>query len=185
MCRVGLLALLLAAPGLHAAQMAGVWVDETSSLGSSQLVLNGAGVRSKVFIKVYVGALYVDHRESSAAAILDSSAPRRMKLRLLRNLDAESLNDALEDGLKDNNSPAELEAMKPQSGQLAGIMKAIGKVREGDTVTIDFTADGIQVSLNGESRGRVAGAGFAKALLKVWLGDSPVDASLKKALLGN
>ena len=30
-----------------------------------------------------------------------------------------------------------------------------------------------------------AGAGFAKALLKVWLGDKPADASLKKALLGS
>ena len=30
----------------------------------------------------------------------------------------------------------------------------------------------------------VAGPGFAKALLRVWLGDKPADASLKKALLG-
>ena len=62
---------------------------------------------------------------------------------------------------------------------------AIGfKVREGDTIAIDFSADGVAVELNGEARGKVAGAGFARALLKVWLGEKPVDASLKKALLG-
>ena len=63
-------------------------------------------------------------------------------------------------------------------------MKAIGKAREGDTIAIDFLADGVTVGVNGETRGKVAGPGFAKALLKVWLGEKPADASLKKALLG-
>lgn len=94
------------------------------------------------------------------------------------------MHEALEDGLNSNNTPAELAEIKSQSEQLAGIMKGIGKVREGDTVAIDFQADGIAVSLNGEARGKVGGANFARALLKVWLGDKPVDASLKKALLG-
>ena len=47
---------------------------------------------------------------------------------------------------------------------VAGIMKAIGKVSEGDTVSIDFSAEGVVVSQNGEVRGKVAGANFAKAL---------------------
>jgi long-chain acyl-CoA synthetase len=87
--------------------------------------------------------------------------------------------------LKNNHSPAEMAELKTQADQLGAIMKAIGKAREGDTIGIDFTVDGVAVSLNGEARGKVAGAGFAKALLKVWLGDKPVDASLKKALLGS
>jgi hypothetical protein len=90
----------------------------------------------------------------------------------------------MDEGLRNNHSPAELADMKPQADQLAGIMKGIGKAREGDTIAIDFSADGVTVGLNGETRGKVAGPGFAKALLKVWLGDKPADASLKKALLG-
>jgi len=39
--------------------------------------------------------------------------------------------------------------------------------------------------LNGEVQGKVGSVPFARALLKVWLGDNPVDASLKKALLGS
>jgi long-chain acyl-CoA synthetase len=108
-----------------------------------------------------------------------------MVMRMMRDLDAETLSSALDDGLKSNHSPAELAELKPQADQLSAIMKGIGKAREGDTIGIDFSADGVAVSLNGEVRGKVAGAGFAKALLKVWLGDKPVDASLKKALLGS
>ena len=178
--RAALIAALLSVPGLHAAEVAGVKVDDKIRVGSSDLVLNGAGLRSKVFIKVYVGALYVGQKATSPAAIVDSTQPRRMVMRMMRDLDADSLNSALDDGLKNNHTPAE-----PQADSLAAIMKAIGKAREGDTITIDFSVDGVAVGLNGETRGKVAGVGFAKALLKVWLGEKPVDASLKKALLGS
>ncbi len=183
--RAALIAALVAVPGLHAAEVAGVRVADSIKVGNSELVLNGAGLRSKLFIKVYVGALYVGQKAATPAAIYDSATPRRMVLRLLRDLDADSLHSALDEGLRNNHSPAELSDMQAQADQLAGIMKAIGKVREGDTVSIDFSAEGVVVSQNGEVRGKVAGANFAKALLKVWLGDKPADASLKKALLGS
>ena len=179
-----LLAALLAVPGLQAAEVAGVKVDEQVKVGASELLLNGAGLRTKVFIKVYVGALYVTEKSNQPAALLEATTPRRMTMRMLRDIDSDTLYGALRDGLKDNHSEAELAALKVPTEQFAEIMKKVGNAKNGDTVAIDFTADGVGVSFNGESRGRVASAPFAKALLKVWLGDNPVDASLKKALLG-
>lgn len=183
--RAALVAALLAVPGLQAAEVAGVRVEEKLRVGSNELVLNGAGLRTRFFIKVYVGALYVDAKVSSPAAIIDSNAPRRVSLRLLRDLEAESLHSALDEGLRNNLSAAELSDLKGPAEQLAGIMKGIGKVKEGDTVAIDFSEAGVSVSQNGEARGKVAGAAFARALLKVWLGDKPADAALKKAMLGS
>jgi long-chain acyl-CoA synthetase len=183
--RSALVAALLAVPGLHAAEVAGVRVEEKLRVGGNELVLNGAGLRTRFFIKVYVGALYVGERASSPAAIIDSAAPRRISLRMLRDLDAESLHAALDEGLRNNLSPAELAELKVPAEQLAGIMKGIGKAKEGDTVSIDFSAEGVSVSLNGEGRGKVPGPAFARALLKVWLGEKPADAALKKAMLGN
>lgn len=183
--QAALLAALIAAPGLQAAEVAGVRIDDAVKVGSSDLVLNGAGLRSKLFIKVYVGALYVGQKAGTPAAIYDSPAPRRMLMRMLRDMDAETLHGALDEGLRNNLTPAELAAMQGPAGQLGALMKGIGKVREGDAVAIDFTADGVSVSLNNQVRGAVPGADFARALLRVWLGDKPADASLKKALLGN
>ena len=182
--QAALIAALAAAPGIHAAEVAGVNVEEKIRVGSSELVLNGAGLRSKLFIKLYLGALYTTQKSSTPAVLIDGTGPRRMNLRLLRDIGADTLHGALEEGLQNNNSPAELEAVKAASEQFAALMKGIGKVKEGDTVALDFSVDGVAVSLNGESRGKVAGAAFARALLKVWLGEKPADAGLKKALLG-
>lgn len=182
--RAALLAALLAAPGLQAAEVAGIRVPDTQRVGERELLLNGAGLRSKLFVKVYVGALYAERRATSAQALLDAGGARRMSLRLLRDLDAASLQAALDDGLRDNHTAAQLAALQPQADALAAIMRGIGQAREGDVITLDFPGDGVVVSVNGQPRGQVAGAIFGQALLRVWLGEKPADASLKKALLG-
>lgn len=179
-----LLAAAIVAGASQAAEVAGVKLEEKAQAGGQELVLNGAGLRTKFFIQVYVGALYVAQKTNSPAAILDNPAPRRMVLRMLREMDADSLYGALDEGLRNNLNPAELAELQPQIDQLGTLMKGIGTIREGDVIAIDFGAAGIELGLNGKLRGKVEGAAFGKALLKVWLGDRPADASLKKALLG-
>lgn len=170
--------------GLHAAEVAGIQVEEKVQVGRKELALNGAGLRSKFFVKVYVGALYLGQKATSPAEVYAGAPPRRMVLRMLRNMDADSLHAALDEGLRNNLSPAEFAELKPRADQLGAIMKEIGAVKEGDSIAIDFTAHGVDVGLNGKARGKVDSAPLALALLKVWLGDNPADASLKKALLG-
>ena len=175
---------LLVIPGIFAAEVAGIKLDDQVKVGASDLVLNGAGLRSKLFIKVYIGALYVSEKSASPVALLDATTPRRMTMRMLRDIDSDTLYGALWDGLKDNNCEAELAALKMPIEQFAEIMKKIGTAKNGDTVTLDFAGDGVAVGFNGTARGKVASGAFARSLLKVWLGDNPVDSSLKKALLG-
>ncbi len=68
--RAGLLLVaFLAAPAL-AAEVAGVKVDERIKLESSELVLNGAGLRTKAFFKVYVAGLYLAAKKTSADDVL-------------------------------------------------------------------------------------------------------------------
>ena len=49
---------------------------------------------------------------------------------------------------------------------------------------LDFDARGVTITDNGKQRGRIDDPAFARALLRVWLGDNPAQSSLKKALLG-
>src|SRR5207249_1862016 len=117
-------------------------------------------------------------------AAVVAKAPRRIQLNLLRTLSADQLVDALNEGLAENNSAADLAAVKAQVDQLASIMKAFKEVKEKDVVTLDFVDGATRIRLNTESRGSIPGGAFNQALTRVWLGDRPVQADLKKALLG-
>lgn len=181
---VVLTAFLFAAPSAQAAEVGGVRVDEHAKVGSTDLVLNGAGIRTKVFFKVYVGALYLPKKTNSAPAVIDAKEPRRVVLHLLRDLDADALFGALLEGLKNNHGEAELARLKPDTDQFERLMRGIGNARTGDVIGIDFTADGISIAFNGQVRGNVASEAFGRALLKVWLGDKPADGDLKRAMLG-
>ena len=175
-------ALVLAGPA-RAAEVAKVQVPDQATVAGRALVLNGAGLRSRAIFKVYVASLYVTARTSDPQAVL-ASVPRRVQLDLLRNLSAAQLVDALEDGLKANNSPAELDAVKPQVEELARIMRGFGEVREGSVVTLDYADAVTSIGLGGAARGTIPGEAFNRALLRVWLGDHPVQGDLKKAMLG-
>ncbi len=68
-----LLALCLSAPVL-AAEVGGVKLDAKASVGGQELVLNGAGIRTKVFFKVYVASLYLPAKATDLAGVLATRA---------------------------------------------------------------------------------------------------------------
>ncbi|CAB3636748.1 chalcone isomerase family protein [Achromobacter pestifer] len=182
-----ILAASLAGPPALAADMeiAGVRVPEQLSEGGHALVLNGAGLRTKFVVKVYVAALYATTKSSDAAMVVNSTEPRRVRLQLLRDVDSKSLDDALQEGLRDNTPKQELAALKAPADRLSRMMAEIGTAKTGDVIDLDFDARGVTLTGNGKQRGRIDSPDFARALLRVWLGENPAQASLKKALLGN
>jgi chalcone isomerase-like protein len=175
-------ALLL--PGsLLAADVGGIHLDDKVSVGGQALVLNGAGVRSKAIFKVYVGSLYLPHRATTLKEVLAQS-PRRVQMNLLRNLSADQVVDALVEGVDANTTPQERAAIKAEMDQLVSSMKAFKKVKEKDVIALDFVDGTTQVIWNGAAKGSIPGESFNQALMKVWLGAKPIQADLKKAMLG-
>jgi long-chain acyl-CoA synthetase len=168
---------------LQAAEVGGVKLEDKISLGGQDLLLNGAGIRTRAIFKVYVASLYVPQKSTDAAAIL-GKGPRRIQLNLLRTLSADQLADALNDGLAEANSPSELAAVKREADELVAIMKAFKEVKEKDVVTLDFIDGATRIGWNGESKGSIAGEAFNRALTRIWIGDKPVQTDLRKALLG-
>lgn len=181
-----LAAALAGAPALVAMSKSAACASRTSCpRAACALVLNGAGVRTKFVVKVYVAALYATAKTGDAAALVNSAEPRRMRLHMLRDVDSKSLDGALQDGLRDNTPKQELEALKEPAQRLSALMASVGSAKEGDVIDLDFDAKGVSVSDNGKARGRIDDPAFARALLRVWLGENPSQSSLKKALLGN
>ena len=177
-----LMSLLWVLPAL-AIEVAGINVADKVRVGASELVLNGAGIRTRVVFKVYVGALYLSEKKSNTADALALSGAKRVALTLLRELSAQQLGEALNDGIRANSSAAEAEALKPRIAELLSLF-ADGK--KGDVILLDYLPEaGTVVSLNGAARGKpIQGEDFYRALLRIWLGDKPVDGDLKQGLLG-
>jgi hypothetical protein len=167
----------------RAAEVGGVKLDDRTSVAGTELALNGAGVRTRVVFKVYVASLYLPQPARDLASVL-AAAPRRIQLNMLRGLSADQLVDALNEGLEANNSTEELARVKAQIGELSSIMKAFKEVKEKDVITLDFVDGTTRIGWNAEAKGTVQGAAFNQALLRIWLGEKPVQPELKKALLG-
>ena len=179
-------ALLLMTSGLPlAAEVSGVKIDDNATVDGQQLVLNGAGMRSRLVFKVYIGALYLPQKTSSAADVVGRNQPRRMMLLVQRDVSADMLLESMRAGLAENNSQSVLDAVRPQFDQFAAIFKSVGEAKAGQVINIDYTpALGTRIFLDGMPKGTIAGEPFNKALYNIWLGERPVQASLKKALLG-
>jgi hypothetical protein len=103
---------------------------------------------------------------------------------MLRTLSAEQLIDALDDGVKANNAAPTLAAVQPGLDAFRGILKGLGEVKEGTTVGLDFAQGVTTIVVDGTPRGTIAGDAFNAAMLRVWLGDRPVQDDLKQQLLG-
>lgn len=178
-----LFVLVLTTPAF-AREVAGVQFEEQTKSANTELLLNGAGIRTKLIFKVYAAGLYLPARSSDPEAILASTAPRRVVLKMLRDVDGETLLGALKEGLQANLSDAELGSLQSGLASLSRIFQSIGSAKSGDAIVLDFAADGITITRNGSPAGQVADTAMSRSLLKVWLGQKPVEASLKKALLG-
>lgn len=172
--------------GAQTVEVEGVKLDSTAQVGPAKLVLNGAGLRVKVFFKVYVAGLYVPQKANDAAALLAQKGPRRISITMLRDVDADSFSASLHDGLRDNHSETQFASMKPQLEALTGILKSVGEAKKGDVIHFEYLPEsGTRVTVNGTPRGEaIAGEEFFTSVLRIWLGEKPADSGLKKALIG-
>ena len=180
----GLVFLALAASAL-AAEVAGVKLEERVTVGDAELVLNGAGVRTRVVFKVYVGALYLPARTGDAKAAIAAPGPRRVMMHMLRDLGSDSLTGALNEGLQKNHTPEQLQALEPKVKELTAILTRDKEIKQGTVIFLDgIPGTGTRVTANGKVLGTVAGDELFPALMRVWLGDKPADEDLKKGMLG-
>jgi hypothetical protein len=165
--------------------LAKVWVPASSQVGNEPLLLNGAGLRKMLGFKVYVAALYLPQPVHDARQLLAQESPRRLQITLLRDTTTEDNLDALKDGLIDNNPTAELDALKTEIDHFFVLVQQVHEVPAGTVILLDYTPEtGTHLSIGGKKLGTIPGRRFNRALMKIWLGDDPIQVSLKKALLG-
>ena len=166
-----------------AAKVDGVSLPETLTAGDQTLMLNGAGIRKKLFIKLYVGALYLQEKNNSGAAISEVDAPMAIRLQIVSSLiNSKKMEKARREGFE-NSTHDNTQLVKTEVEQFIKVFRK--HISKGDVYDLVYTpAGGTEVIKNKQSITTVEGLAFKKALFGIWLSDRPAQENLKDGMLG-
>jgi hypothetical protein len=179
---IGISLCLLIATNAFSANFGDVNIPETLLAGKDKLILNGAGYRTKFYMKIYVGALYLSQKCSDQNMIINADKPMAIKMHIVSSLISskkmiKAVNAGFENATGNNTAPIQKEI-----NQLLSIFQEAIEV--GDIYDLVYVpGKGILASKNGVRKGTIKGLAFKKALFGIWLCDSPADKYLKKGML--
>jgi hypothetical protein len=181
-----LLAAAISLPAQASVDVSGYKFEDTAKVAGKDLKLNGAGMRTKLIIKVYAAGLYLPEKKTATADIMKLEGPRRVTLQMARDISSEDFGKAFMDGLNENVDKAEKQKIVAQIGKMGELFASVDGLKKGDVLHLDWIpGTGTQAELNGKKLGDpIPDINFYNAILRIWLGDKPVDRSLKPALLG-
>jgi hypothetical protein len=173
-------------PGANAVEIAGVRMDDTTKSGSTELKLNGAGIRYKAIFKVYLAGLYVTEKKNNLADIIALPGPKQIRLVMLRAVSADSFGKNFMDGINHNSTKAEKTKIVGQMQKFGELFAAVPELSKGDVLLTEWVPNvGTLISINGKRTADILpDVAFFNALLKIWLGEQPAYAPLKNQLLG-
>lgn len=156
----------------------------TLRIGETEVAKNGFGTRSKMMLSLYECSLYLSQKSNDATTILDSDQPMAVRIEITSKFVSRSkMLASLNDGFRQSTG-----------GDAASIAADIRKLSDcfsapitmGDVFILAYAPDtGVVVFKNNQPKGTVGDLAFKKALMGIWLGNNPVDKSLRTALLGN
>jgi Chalcone isomerase-like len=182
--------LSLASTGLAQADpvdLAGVKYEATETVAGARLQLNGAGIRYKAIFKVYAAGLYLPTKMSTPEAVYAAtSAPRRIHITMLRDIDGNELGKLFTQSME-KNVPRDMFG-KSINGmiKMADLFSKRKKLASGESFSVDWIpGTGTVISVNGKVElDPIKEPEFYTALMSIWLGPAPADNALKDALLG-
>ena len=183
------LLLLIAVLGISFTANAQVTVSDVRVPGDltiegENLLLNGAGLREKFFIDLYVGALYTNNKSASAKDIIKADKPSAITLDIVSKLvSQDNMIESVEEGFQNSTSRKERKAIQGRIDKFIGMFSE--KIVNGDQFVLYYVpGSGVNVYKNGEKLGVIEGMDFKEALWGIWLGKYPADDDLKAAMLG-
>lgn len=160
-----------------------VTMPKKVKVGETELELNGAGARVKLFMDMYVAGLYLKTKSTDAQKIIEANEHVAIKLQIVSSLiTSDKMISAVNDGFK-NATNGKTAPIQKEIEQFIGAFK--DEIKKGDVFDIFYVPNkATLVVKNGKLMAKIEGLDFKKALIGIWLSATPADKNLKKALLG-
>lgn len=170
---------LLVASSAFAASREGVTLPDSQKVGDKTLVLNGIGIREATIfnVNVYVAGLYLEKKTTSAAAVIDPKAPKKILMHFVRDVGVDDIRGAYVEGFEKNGG-------KGLEGKVKKLNSWMTDIKEGDRMSLIYEpGKGVTVSIKGKAKGTIAGDKFAKVLYSIYFGPNPPNSDLKEGML--
>ena len=149
-------------------------------------VLNGSGLSSKAFVDLYFAELYLLKRASTADAVLKAKGEKKLVMHIkFFGLSGKLISTRLREGIRANTDNDEFQRARPHMDAIETMFSSGKALSRGDVLVFEFLQGArVRFLVNGEVRGCVEDRDFPEILMRVWLGESPVNPALKAGLLG-
>lgn len=147
-----------------------------------ELALRSMGLlRYRVVFRGYVAALYLP-KDVPTERVLDD-VPRRLELSYFWSIRGKDFGGAAEQKLEETLDPRSRAAIRER---VETLHRTYRDVSPGDRYALDYIpGEGTTLRLNGEPLVTIPGADFARAYFGLWLGEDPLDDTLRDRLLEN
>lgn len=178
--------LLMSFTAARAVVIEGQQFDDRVRLADADLVLNGTGLRAVAWLKGYAAGLYLGQKAATPEAVIAQKGPKRLRMKMMVDVDAKEFVKAFDKGMRRNLSEAERAPLAERMERFDRTVGALPQLKKGDVVDLDYLpARGLVLSVNGKPQGDpFAGEEFYAGVLKIYIGRDPVDKKLKAGLLG-
>jgi hypothetical protein len=172
--------------GASAAEVAGIKFPDTVKIAGKDLQLNGLGVRTKFVFKVYAAGLYLQEKAPTVDDVIKAEGPRRVQLVMMRDTSSDEFGNAFMTGLNSNVDAKDKSKIVTQISKFGEMFALLEGLKKGDVLDLDWIpGTGTQCYLNGKKIGEITpDITFYNSILRIWLGEKPVDSALKPKLLG-
>lgn len=131
-------------------------------------------------ISVYQAALYAP-ASTARGDILDTDVPKRLEIVYSRSIEKAHLIKAAEHALQRQQTPETLDRWRATINELHA---AYQDVSAGDRFALVLIPEqGLSLELNGQGLLRIDQPDFARLYFGIWLGETPLSASLRDDLL--
>ena len=162
----------------------GVIVPRTIPFQNNTLQLNGFGTRSKMWVDVYVQALYLTNLSQDAQYIIDGESEMAIRIQIKSSMVSSGKFSRNFDKGFEQSAGKEIESFRPRIELFKKMLE--DKIVKEDVFTLTYNPkdNSVWVYKNNELKGKIAGLDFKKILFGIWLSNNPVDENLKNDLLG-
>lgn len=154
---------------------------DTVQIDDKELVLNGVGLRKALWIKIYMGALYLEEKSQDPTEIIESERTKHIVMHFLKGISKDRLGSEFRSSFM-KNCDANCEEKAKFIDDLA---QKMADLKQGDELKITVKKDRILFQAPGKDKPLVSSdQAIAKTILKIFIRPTKEPEELRDGMLG-